>query len=197
MTTDPTAVGDGSAPATRMSGGLQRKPEWSFQSWMDRLLDKIVLYPREIRGFDKAGAQRWVGAWSMAVARGVKDGTGDHLVVQGDPVRLLWIECKGETCATPAQVGTADAYERCGVMTVRECRTMAQVVAGLRVAGVRLHGNTDNLVVEYQERADAALRELKLRKGEPAPKKKRASRPRPAVRPSRKALRFGMKRMGL
>lgn len=187
---------DTDAPVRRMAGALQRKPEWSFQANMHHLLDKIVLFPREIRGIDKSGKhQANPNTREMMKGRGVKSGTADHLIVQGHPIRILWVECKSDTDTSAAQDGTADSYERCGVMTVRECRTMAQLVQGLRNAGFRLHGNADNLAVEYQARADAALRELTLRKGEPRKKKASKSRPFTDSRPSRRALRVAAVRV--
>jgi hypothetical protein len=187
------------APVERMSGALQRKPEWSFQAWLHRFLNRAVLQPCEIRGIDKAGAARNVNSWSMAVGRGVKDGTPDHEVVQGNPLVVVKIECKhGDGGSTAAQEGTATAYERCGVTVIRDCRTMQQALRGLRLAGTRLHANADNLAVEYQARADAALRELELRKGEP--RKKGSSKPR-AARPTRGQVsaghRFTAARLGL
>lgn len=199
MTHPAPSFEDAEVLAVRKKGALQRKPEWIVQSWSHKLLERIVLAPCEIRGIDKSGAhQASMNTRMMMLGRGCKDGTGDHLVVQGAPIRVLFAEFKfGSGSASPAQDGTAESYERCGIPTVRECRTMAQLVQGLRAAGFRLHGNTDNLAAEYQERANASLRELQLRKGEPRKKKSGKSRPFTDSRPSRRALRVGMARMGL
>ena len=170
-------------------GAVQRKPEWSFQAWLHRFLERVVLPPCEIRGFDKASiAYAQIGPRMMALGRGLKDGSPDHEAVQGNPLVLVKFECKhGDGVPTPAQIATAIAYERCGVTVARRCRTIADALCALRTAGVRLHPNADNLAVEYQARVDAALRELAARKSGAAPKKKRASgKPRAArVKPSR------------
>lgn len=166
---------------------LQRKPEWSFQKHVYDFLERAVLEPREIRSIDKAGAQRSVGAWSAAVARGVKDGTGDILAVQGPLHRVVaWLECKsGNGKARAAQVATAKSYLRCGIPTI-ECRTIHDVLAGMRDAGFQLHGNADNLAAEYQERVAASERERALG----APKKRTGRSRRRMTERQRKAAQI-------
>jgi hypothetical protein len=151
----------------------QRKPEWSLQAWQHKFLEKVVLPPCEIRGFDVASAAMASPATRLAqLGRGVKPGSFDHLVVQGDPLVVVGFEWKaGRNTSRDAQDATADAYERCGVAAIRDCRTVRQALDGLRRAGIRLHGNADNIALEYQARVDAALREL-------AARPKRAKAPR-------------------
>lgn len=180
------------APAKRRPGATQRKPEWSFQAWLHRFLECVVLSPCEVRGFDKASAAfARIETRMMAMGRGVKDGSPDHEVVQGFPLVVVKFECKAGTGQpTPAQIGTANAYERCGVTVARECRSIHQALDALRRGGVRLHGNADNLAVHYQAEVEAALRTLELRKVPGAAKKKGSSRPfRP--KPSRSAVAAG------
>lgn len=139
---------------------LQRKPEWSFQAWADKFLHAVVLEPREIRGFDKAGAARSVQAWAAAKARGIKDGSGDHLVTQGGPLRLMWVECKrpdGKGKPSDAQLATADAYAKCDVPTVF-AHNIHQILDGLRSAGIRVSANAGTVACVYQEHVNASER---------------------------------------
>lgn len=169
---------------------LQRKPEHSLQAWLHKFLESIVLEPREIRGIDKAGAARNVRAWSAAVARGVKDGTPDVLCVQGDPVRLLWVECKrpdGKGRPSDAQIATANSYEACGVPIVRECVSIHQALDGLRAAGIRVSANADTVAAVYQAHVDASERQRAA-----AAPVKRANKPR-ASRVSAAQIKRGHK----
>jgi len=50
---------------------------------------------------------------------------------------------------------------------------------GLRAAGIRLHGNALNLAVEYQARAEAAVRDAEVKASKP----RRVGKPRP-MRPT-------------
>ena len=161
----------------------QRKPEWVFQAWLSRFLDHVVLPPCEIRGFDVASAAMASPATRFAQAgRGIKAGSPDHEVVQGNPTIIVKLELKaGHGTSTDAQISTADSYERCGVPVIRDCRTVRQALNGIRAAGVRLHGNADNIAVEYQARVDAGLAALQAGKGKP----RKASKPRDRTPKSR------------
>lgn len=162
------------------------------QSHLHRFLERVVLPPCEIRGIDQANAAKaHIGSRMAAIGRGCASGTADHWVFQGNPLVVVPIEVKHQTKATPAQTGTANAMERCGIQTIRECRTTHEALAGLVRSGVRLHANAANLAVEYQERMDAGLRELAL-----APKQKRPARPRAAKAPAARVAKFeAMRRM--
>lgn len=139
----------------------QRKPEWSFQAWLHRYLEAVVLEPKDIRGFDiSSAAMASAPTRFAAMARGCKPGTPDHWVFQGDRV-VVAMECKaGRGVATDAQKATANALERCGITVVRECRTISDALDGLRRAGARVQENAELLAVVYQEHVDAALREI-------------------------------------
>lgn len=151
----------------------QRTPEHCRQAWLHRFLEAVVRPPCEIRGVDNAhAAQSRIGTRMMTIGRGVKAGTPDHWVFQGNPLVVVALEVKHETKPSPAQIGTADALERARVYVVRECRTIADALAGLRNAGVRLFGNADAAAVYYQAQMDGALREMALA----APKKAAAPR---------------------
>ena len=175
----------------------QRKPEWSFQANLHHFLERVVLPPCEVRGFDKASAAfASIATRMMAQGRGVKDGTPDHFVVQGDPLRLVWFECKAATGAsTPAQIGTANAYERCGITCARDCRTIGHALDALIRAGVRLHPNAPNIAVEYQARVDASLRELKA--AAPRKRSSAARAPKPALSAVKRGNAFTRARLGL
>jgi hypothetical protein len=179
-------------------GATQTKPEWSFQAWLHRFLEKAVLPPYEIRGFDKAGAAyARIQTRMAAQGRGIKDGTPDHFVVQGSPLRMVLIECKaGSGEASDAQKATATAYERCGATVARECRTIREALVALRVGGIRLHANADNLAAEYQERVDAALRALMAKKPrKPARGGSKAQKPRVSLSAVRRSNAFTAARL--
>lgn len=159
----------------------QRKPEWSFQAWLDKFLHAVVLEPREIRGIDASGAHQANPATRhMAIARGCRPGTPDVLVCQGNPVRVLWIECKrpdGKGTTSDAQTATAASYAACGVPTVEDCRTIAQALDGLRAAGIRVSANTDTVARVYAEHVAASERA----RAAAAPVKRAAGKPRVRV----------------
>jgi len=152
----------------------RRTPEHTFQSWADRLIDRIVLPPMFVTGIDHA-SQTTDNARARMAGRGIKFGLPDMFVAQRDGHLLhsVWLELKRGTSLSAAQVGVHVAMRAAG-LHVWTCRTMADVVASLRDAGVALHPNADNLAVEYEERAKAR---------EAAPRTPRAYKPRP-VRPT-------------
>lgn len=168
---------------------LQRKPEHSFQAWLHKFLEAVVLEPRDIRGFDKAGSVRSAQGWGASIARGILDGTPDHQVLQGPDRRHAVFELKSKDGkARDAQIATADAYEACGVTVVRDCRIIAAALAGLRAAGIRLSANADTVARVYQEHVDASERA----RAAAAPVKRAASKPR-APRVSAAQIKRGHK----
>ncbi len=156
----------------------QKKPEHCRQSWIHHFLDKVILPPRDIRAIDHAGKDMGqFGTRMAALGRGLKPGTPDHLVIQGRPLVVVGIEVKHNTGASGTQTATADAWEACGAVVGRECRTTHDVLATLRRAGMRLHENADNLAVEYQVRMEVGLAELAggvRKKGRSAPRQQKA-----------------------
>jgi hypothetical protein len=152
---------------------IQRKPEWIRQAELFRFLERVLLPPCEVRCIDQANAAMAnMNTRMMALGRGCKPGTSDVMLWQGEPAVMAAIEVKHEGSERAGQGAFAEALERCGFHAVRECRTTAEALAGLRHAGFRLHGNADNLAVEYQARIEAGLRELAARKGGAGPKRK-------------------------
>jgi hypothetical protein len=97
-------------------------------------------------------------------ARGQKFGTPDCYVLQGDPTVSAWIEYKvGTNKPTERQLGRMSEIERCGLVAA-PAWDIADVLAILRRAGFRLHGNADNIAVEIQARLDAAGDGVKVRR---------------------------------
>jgi hypothetical protein len=138
----------------------QRKPEYVRQVWIAHFLERALLPFCEVRSVDAANRDMAnISTRMMALGRFVKPGTSDILVWQ-EPRLFMGIEVKHEGKETDAQRAFAVIMQRVGFHVARECRSMADVLTGLRAAGMRLHANAENLAVEYEERMQAGLREL-------------------------------------
>jgi hypothetical protein len=155
----------------------RRTPEWSFQSWVDRLLDRIVVPPMFTTGIDHA-SQTTDNARARMAGRGIRFGLPDVFVAQSWG-RCGWLELKRGSRLSAAQEGVHRALRAAG-QKVAVCDTMAGVVVALRDFGFVLRANADNLAVEYEARCVAAER---------APAKPRAPGKPRARKPSQSRIR--------
>jgi hypothetical protein len=136
--------------------------EHKFQSWVDRLIDRIVLPPMFVTGIDHAG-QTSDNARARMAARGIKFGLCDMFVAQHQPnqvfpnSRSAWLELKRDAPLSPAQIAVHKQMRAAGQF-VAVCRTMQQVVAALQDAGINLTSPTvcTHLAAEYEARSKAA-----------------------------------------
>lgn len=156
----------------------ERKPrnnkEWRFQSWADRLIDRVVLPPMFTTGLDSA-SQSTDNARARAAARGIRSGIPDVFVAQlpGCSHGLsVWLELKRGAPVTTVQEGIHTAMRRAGC-AVMVCRTLREVVAALKDVGFALHPNALAIADEFEMRCEAS--EKAPRK--PAMTKARTARP--------------------
>lgn len=163
--------------AAPMTPKRRATPEHSFQAWVDRLIDRIVLPPMFVTGIDHA-SQMTDNARARMAGRGIKFGMPDVFVAQqrigyivGTPHHLsAWLELKRGSGLSEHQKGVHRAMIAAG-QRVFVCRSMSDVVAALKEVGFSLHLNADNLATEYEARVSG--REKAPRK----PGKFRAPRP--------------------
>jgi hypothetical protein len=159
----------------------RRHPEASLQSWVDRLIDRIVLPPMFVTGIDHA-SQTSDNARARMAGRGIRFGVPDVYVSQLNistrrsptahpdaKFRSCWLELKRGSGLSSSQVAVHAAMRQAGNL-VHVCKTTADVVEALRSSGFTLHPNADALAAEYEQRVIAS---------ETAPAKPRApGRPR-------------------
>lgn len=165
-------------------------PEHRFQSWTDRLLDRVVLPPMWTTAIDHAH-QTTDNARARARGRGIKSGIPDVYVCQGDPTRSAWIELKrGKNGTSAAQDDVHAALSACGI-PVFVAYDLAEVLTALRVAGFRLHPNAENICTELTARLDASDRGAKAagRTKSYVPAKPRTKKPTTAALARTAALR--------
>lgn len=147
---EPAGTTSGAARATK------RRPvqhEHTFQAWADRFIDRAVLPPMFTTGIDHAHTDMaHIGRRAAMQGRGIKFGIPDLFVSQGG--RSLWIELKRGAVVTQTQAAIHDAMRAAG-QRVYVARTMHEVLAALRDAGLALHGNADALAAEYEARVTA------------------------------------------
>lgn len=183
MTIARTPVGEGGAPARRRSS-----PEHTFQAWVDRLIDRIVLPPMFVTGIDHA-SQSTDNARARMAGRGIRFGIPDVFVAQRDGImpRCAWLELKRGSKLSGAQEAVHRSLHAAG-QDVTTCSTMAEVVLALRAFRFHLHPNADELAREY---------ELRVTTNEKAPATPGKSRPRSRVSSGRiaKAHKAGAWRM--
>ena len=110
-------------------------------------------------------------ARARAKARGVQPGVFDVHVYQA-PKLVCHIELKwGKNKPSDAQLHVAEELWKCGIPR-GFAWSMHDVLRELRAADMRLHGNADNMCIEYQARAEAAVATAEMK----------ASRPRSSTR---------------
>lgn len=135
---------------------LRDNREHRFQSWVDRLLDRIVLPPMFTTGIDHA-SQTTDNARARMGGRGIKFGVPDVFVCQGINGASVWLELKRGSSVSTAQQGVHLALRKAG-QNVAVCDTMAAIVEALRGAGFFLHRQADELAREYEARCVAKER---------------------------------------
>lgn len=138
--------------------------EHAFQGIVDRFIDRVVLPPFWTTGINHEN-ELTENARARARGRGVKPGVPDVYVAQGGHLsRSVWIELKwGKNPPSDAQISVHNQLRACGIF-VATCRSIGGVLATLRAAGMILHTNADNLAVEYEARAEAAVHKAETRK---------------------------------
>lgn len=165
----------------------RRSPEWAFQSWCDRFIDRVVLPPMFVTGIDHA-SQSTDNARARMSARGVKFGLPDIYVAQSH--RSAWLELKRGSSVSPSQIAVHNAMRKAGIY-VTVCRTMQDVLLDLYGAGFNLHPNAKALADEYEMRVAAS------EKAPPKPRAvgvKAARKPRPTAGAIKRAHRFNVAR---
>ena len=173
-------------PETRR-GHVQR--EQAFQGIVDRFLDRVVTPPFWTTGINHEN-ELTDNARARARGRGVKPGVPDVYVCQA-PGRSTWIELKwGDNPPSDAQVSVHAILTLCGVARAYAWN-VPDVLAALRAAGFALHGNADNLAVEYQARAEAAVRKAEGRASKPTSQRKPWAA-KPSAARVRRAIKAGV-----
>lgn len=153
------AIGPGSVEAPAFGPDprapkRRRSPEHTFQAWVDRFLDRVVLPPMFTTGIDHAATDMaHIGRRSALQGRGVRFGLPDVYVCQA-PRTSVWLELKRGSVVSSTQAGVHVAMERAG-QDVAVCHTMLQVLLALRAAGFDLHQNANALAAEYEARVEA------------------------------------------
>lgn len=137
-----------------------RQTEKSFQTWVDRLLGRVVMPAMFTTAIDvAANDMAHIGRRMSLQARGYVFGLPDVFVCQKDPLSesavSLWIELKRGTETSDTQEAVHRAMRRAGQAVV-VCSSMAGVVAGLRNSGFDVHANAEALAAEYEMRLQAA-----------------------------------------
>jgi hypothetical protein len=161
--------------------------EHRLQSWAHKFIERVVLPPMFSCAIDapfRRGAGGSAGFASRLEARGIVFGLPDHLIAQGDGQdieRVIWIEFKRGTGLTARQAGVHVQLRRTG-FEVYTCDTIGDVLDALRLSGMRLHGNAQEIAREYAERLDAADM-----KADAAPKRSTAAKPKAKATPARLA----------
>lgn len=154
--------------------------EHRFQGWVDRFLDRVILPPCFITAIDLAG-QETMNQRARMQGRGTKFGLPDHYVLQDG--RSVWIELKaGSNIPTERQKGVMASIRGAGG-AADWTATLDGVLAIVRRAGLRIHGNADNICREITERWQADERARAS-----GDKPVRASKPRQA-KPTARALK--------
>lgn len=168
--------------------------EHIFQGIVDRFLDRVLLPPFWTTGISHEN-ELTDNARARARGRGVKGGVPDLYVCQA-PGLSIWIELKwGDNQLSGAQSAVRRALMACGIQC-QACWAIGDVIYMLRAAGMRLHGNADNLAVEYQARAEVAVAKAEARAV--APHKPGPSRDaKPSAARVKAANRFTRARLGL
>ncbi len=150
-------LGKGPAPRVHVAR------EAVFQRVAIAFINKVVLPPMFVTAIAHEN-ELTDNARARAKARGVQAGIPDLLLFQA-PRLICMIELKwGSNKPSDAQVHVSDELWKCGIPR-GFAWSMADVLRTLRDAGMTLHGNADNLCVEYQYRAEAAIAKAETNKG--------------------------------
>jgi len=166
--------------------------EAAFQAIADRFIDRVMMTPFWTTGINHEN-QLTDNARARARGRGVKPGVFDIYVCQY-PARSVWLECKwGKNTPSEAQLAVSDALRKCHVSRAF-CWSIYDILRALTDAGFVLHGNALNLAVEYQARAEAAVREAEVKASRP----RKVGKPR-AIKPTQAQVRRAeaVRRVGL
>lgn len=138
---------------------VRKHPERTFHSWVDRLIDRIVLPPMftTLIGHEHTDMAS-IGRRMALIGRGLKTGLPDVFVAQHHaawkPV-AIWLELKRGTKVSDRQELTHRQMRWAG-QRVSVAETMQEVVAILRMVGFSLHENADRLAAEYERRVLAS-----------------------------------------
>jgi hypothetical protein len=168
--------------------------EHIFQAVVDRFLDRVVLPPMWTTGINHEN-ELTDNARARARGRGVKGGVFDIYICQARGMSL-WLECKwGSNKPSDAQQTVWRQLTACGI-SAGYCWSINDVLNGLRFAGFSLHSNAENLAVEYQARAEAAVATAELRAARP---RSVGSKPRERASAAavKRAHRWNAARLGL
>ena len=139
------------------------QPEHRLQGWVDRFLDRVVLPPCFITAVDQAGEET-MNQRARAQGRGLKFGIPDHWVYQADPLVVVAIELKaGHGIVSSRQEDRIRALRKAGVHA-DAAWSIRDVLEIVRRAGIRLHGNADNIAHEITERWLASGEAAKTKK---------------------------------
>jgi hypothetical protein len=138
----------------------RKHPEKTFDAWVDRLIDRIVIPPmfQSLIGHEHTDMAS-IGRRMALIGRGLAAGLPDRFVAQYPIANVgrfsVWLEAKRGTRLSERQRITHSQMLRAGqnVITVNN---MAEVVAALRSCGFVLHPNADALAAEYEQRVIAS-----------------------------------------
>lgn len=189
--TDSPDIGTGSAPAPAYLADedvYTRPPrshvqrEHAFQRVAIAFIRRVVLPPMWVTAICHEN-ELTDNARARAKARGVQPGVPDLYVCQA-PGRSVWIELKwGVNRPSAAQKAVAAALGECEIPRGFAWSIFDVLEILKRCASLSSHANADNLAVEFQHRAEAAVARAEINAGK-SPRGK--SRPRTRkVPPSR------------
>lgn len=150
--------------------------EHSFQAWVDRFLDRVVLPPMFTSAIDVAARDMAsIGRRSALQGRGLKFGIPDVFVAQHRAWDLAcWLELKRGAPVTAQQEATHNAMRRAG-QRISVCSTVREVLIALRHFGFELHENADALALEYEIRVDTGEQAPRTPKPPAKPRARRAT----------------------
>lgn len=144
--------------------------EHAFQRVAIEFIRKVVLPPMWCTAICHEN-ELTQNARARAKARGVQPGVHDLYVCQA-PALSTWIELKwGKNTPSEDQKRVGDILWQCG-FTPGFAWTIAEILLILRDAKMKLHGNADNLAIEYHARADAAVKRAEINAGKQKPGKR-------------------------
>ena len=161
--------------------------EHAFQCVVDKFIRKVVLSPMWTTAINHEN-ELTQNARARAKARGTEAGVHDLYVCQGPPAgqlygKSIWIECKwGAGGLTDAQLHVACQLSLCRIPH-GVAWSIYDICAHLQLAQFRLHDNLGRWTVEYQARAEAAVRQAEIRAA------KKGGTPRTAPRTGRRKIR--------
>ncbi len=172
----------------------QVQREHAFQRVAIAFIRRVVVPPRWVTAICHEN-ELTENARARAKARGVEPGVHDLYVCQA-PGRSVWLELKwGDNTPSKAQLHVALQLDECGIARMF-CWSIDEVLAGLKLAAISLHGNAFNLATEYQVHAEAAVAKAEAKAGKPwKPGRPRTAKASP--RAVKAAARFSAARLGV